>query len=72
MKRQRLGIVGRKSLKLIIHSFDDDYILAVRAVKRLLQLNVESLIVAFEDAKDFYVVRNKSGTITVRPVEHTK
>lgn len=54
-------------MKIILKDIEpDDWILAVRAAKRMLPLFQKDMIVAFENNHAFYVKRNKAS-ITVRP-----
>jgi hypothetical protein len=49
-------------VKVTIYADPDDFILAVRAAKSMLDHpNAKTIIVAFEDGSDFLVKRNKAG-----------
>lgn len=54
-------------MKIILKDIEpDDWILGVRAVKRLLTLSCDDAVISYENEKRFYVKRNKAS-ITVRP-----
>jgi hypothetical protein len=49
-------------VKVTIYADPDDFILAVRAAKSMLDHpNAKTSIVAFENGSDFFVKRNKAG-----------
>jgi hypothetical protein len=53
-------------VKVTIYADPEEFILAVRAAKSMLDHpNAKTIIVAFEDGSDFFVKRNKAG-LTVR------
>jgi hypothetical protein len=54
-------------MKVILKDMEpDDWILGVRAAKRLLSMFQKDMVVAYENEQRFYVKRNKAS-ITVRP-----
>ncbi len=60
-----VGVVGVARMKLIIYADPDYFIQAVRAAKNT-NKTTQGSILCFEDGSEFYVVRNKTGSITVR------
>ena len=52
-------------MKLIIHADPEKFSLAVRAAKAL-EPGRKDTILVYEDGTTFYVLRNKSDSVTVR------
>lgn len=56
-------------MKIILKDIEPgDWILGVRAAKRLLAMFQKDMVVSYENEKRFYVKRNKAS-ITVRPTQ---
>lgn len=56
-------------MKIILKDLEpDDWVLGVRAAKRLMTMFQKDMVVSYENEKRFYVKRNKAS-ITVRPTQ---